>query len=85
MSPFNLTHPVYFPCGRKPEYPEKTFLLYTSLIASYCILFISPYRCKHIANSLLLCVVLCISTAPVSEEPLSLVSGVGSAFSVVRI
>ena len=20
----NLTHPVNFPCGRKPEYPEKT-------------------------------------------------------------
>ena len=82
MSPFNLTHPVYFPCGRKPEYPEKTFLLYASLIASYCILFISPYRCKHIANSLLPCVVLCIlSTASVSE----VVSGVGSEFSAVRI
>jgi hypothetical protein len=22
--PFYLTHPVNFPCGRKPEYPEKT-------------------------------------------------------------
>ena len=22
--PYNLTHPVHFPCERKPEYPEKT-------------------------------------------------------------
>ena len=22
--PSNLTHPVNFPCGKKPEYPEKT-------------------------------------------------------------
>ena len=24
VGPFCLTHPVNFPCGRKPEYPEET-------------------------------------------------------------
>ena len=24
VGPHYLTHPVNFPCGRKPEYPEKT-------------------------------------------------------------
>ena len=24
VGPYYLTHPVNFPCGRKPEYPEKT-------------------------------------------------------------
>jgi hypothetical protein len=24
VGPFYLTHPVNFPCGRKPEYPGKT-------------------------------------------------------------
>jgi hypothetical protein len=24
VGPFYLTRPVNFPCGRKPEYPEKT-------------------------------------------------------------
>ena len=24
VDPFCLTHPVNFPCGRKPEYPEET-------------------------------------------------------------
>jgi hypothetical protein len=24
VGPFCLTHPVSFPCGRKPEYPEET-------------------------------------------------------------
>jgi hypothetical protein len=24
VGPFYLTHPVNFPCGRKPEYPEET-------------------------------------------------------------
>ena len=24
LTVFILTHPVNFPCGRKPEYPEKT-------------------------------------------------------------
>jgi hypothetical protein len=24
VGPFYLTHPVDFPCGRKPEYPGKT-------------------------------------------------------------
>jgi hypothetical protein len=24
VGPFYLTHPVNFPCGRKPEYPDKT-------------------------------------------------------------
>ena len=24
VGPYYLSHPVNFPCGRKPEYPEKT-------------------------------------------------------------
>ena len=24
LGPYYLSHPVNFPCGRKPEYPEKT-------------------------------------------------------------
>ena len=24
VGPYHLTHPVYFPCGRKPECPEET-------------------------------------------------------------
>ena len=27
MDPYYLSHPVNFPCGRKPEYPEKTLTI----------------------------------------------------------
>ena len=43
LTVFILTHPVNFPCGRKPEHPEKTIdILYTLLDSASLLVKLKP-------------------------------------------
>ena len=36
VGPYHLTHPVYFPCGRKAERPEETHDFWQSIDFTLC-------------------------------------------------